>query len=119
MKSRHLSTLALLAFAPLLAMAGEPVTDCVELGSSQEIVRAAGGDQIFLRDGQSHYRLGFARNCDAVMMTPTIQISADGQLDRLCPAGTKVRTKTSTCDVSVVETISPEEFAKRKQRARR
>ena len=114
-----MTALLALGLSPFFAMAGEPVADCVALGSSQEIVRAGGGGQIFLRDGQSHYRLGFARNCDSVTMTPTIQISADGQADRLCPAGTKVRTKTSTCDVSVVETISAEEFAKRKQRVRR
>ena len=61
-----MTALLALGLSPFFAMAGEPVADCVALGSSQEIVRAGGGGQIFLRDGQSHYRLGFARNCDSV-----------------------------------------------------
>ncbi len=102
-----------------LAMAGEPLPDCVPLGGAQEIIRAGGGNQIFVRDDQSHYRLEFARNCDAVKIASTIKVSADGQPDRLCPAGTTVRTNTSTCAVKTVELISADEFAKGKRRARR
>lgn len=121
MKLRHPSVVVPLAFimSPLLAMAGEPLSNCVELGNDQQIIRAGGGDQIFLRDGQSHYRLEFARNCDAVMMTSNIKINSDGQPNRLCPVGTRVRAGTSTCSVETIELISSEEFAKHRQRARR
>ena len=48
-----------------------------------------------------------------------IKISTDGQDNRLCPSGTKVRTKQANCAVDAVELISAEEFAKRKKRSSR
>lgn len=48
-------------------------------------------------------------------MTPSLKISTDGQDNRLCPSGTKVRTKQANCAVNAVEIISAEEFAKRKK----
>ena len=73
----------------------------------------------FLRDGDAHYRLVFAQNCDSVATTSTLKIMAEDQPNRLCPAGTMVRTRTDYCRVKAVETISAEEFAKRQRLARR
>jgi len=117
MNVRPLFSLALLGLATLAfnASASESATECVDLGSNQEIVRAGSGQQIFLRDGQTHYRIGFARACDSIQMTPSLKISTDGQDNRLCPSGTKVRTKQANCAVNAVEIISAEEFAKRKK----
>lgn len=117
MNVRPVLTLALLGLASIAsaASASESATECVDLGSDQEIVRAGSGQQIFLRDGQTHYRIGFARACDSIQMTPSLKIITEGQENRLCPSGTKVRTKQANCAVSAVEVISAEEFAKRKK----
>ena len=121
MNVRPVLTLALLGLASFAsnASASESATECVDLGSDQEIVRAGSGQQIFLRDGQAHYRISFARACDSIQLTPSIKISTDGQDNRLCPSGTKVRTKQANCAVDAVELISAEEFAKRKKRSSR
>jgi len=108
-----------LAFIAFTASASESATECVDLGSNQEILRAGSGQQIFLRDGQTHYRIGFARTCDSIQTTSSLTISTDGQENRLCPSGTKVRTKEANCAVNAVEVISAEEFAKRKKRGSR
>ncbi len=114
----HLAILSLASTA-FAASASESIPDCVDLGNDQEIVRNSGGQQIFLRDSQNHYRIGFTHNCGSVMVTPSIAISTDGQQNRLCPSGSKVRTKRDTCDISAVEIITAEDFAKRKKRAAR
>jgi hypothetical protein len=121
MNARHaaLSLLFCLCLSPALASAQEPVTECVSLGGDQEIVRGGDGEEVFLRNGDAHYRLGFSRNCGAVLMTRTITISTDDQADRLCPSGSKVRARQSTCQIATVEAISSEDFAKHKQRHRR
>ena len=121
MKPKHALSLLLLTsvLAPLSAFANEPLTDCKDLGNDQQIVRTAGGQHIFLRDGESHYRLVFARDCSSVATASTIKITADDQPDRLCPTGTIVRTNNDVCRVQAVESIPAEEFAKRQKRARR
>lgn len=121
MNVRPAFSLALLGLASIAftASASESVNECVDLGSDQEIVRAGSGQQIFLRDGQTHYRIGFARTCNSIQVTSSIKIRAEGQENRLCPSGTKVITREANCDVSVVEPISAEEFTKRKKRASR
>ena len=121
MNIRHAISLVLLSVVATTASASttEPVTACVDLGPSQDIVRKGSGQQIFLRDGDAHYRIAFARGCTSVSMTSSIDISTDGQQNRLCPAGSTVRTKEERCAVSAVERISAEEFAKHKKRAAR
>ncbi|MFT3668332.1 MAG: hypothetical protein QM795_07070 [Pseudoxanthomonas sp.] len=121
MNVRPLFCLALLGLASnaFAASANEPVTECVDLGARQDIVRTGSGQQIFLRDGQSQYRIGFARACNSVQTTSSIKISTDGQDNRLCPSGTKVITKEANCEVNAVEVITAEEFAKRKKRGSR
>lgn len=121
MNVRPALSLALLSLASFAftASASESATECVDLGSDQEIVRAGSGQQIFLRDGQTHYRIGFARACDSIQMTSSVKISTDGQENRLCPSGTKVRTKEANCAVNALEVISAEEFDKRKKRGSR
>ncbi len=108
-----------LAIVPSAAFAGDAVTGCVDLGNDQEIVRAAGGQQFFLRNGSDHYRVAFQHSCDSIMLTPRVDISTDGQANRLCAADTRVKTSRDTCRVASVETMTAEEFAKRKKRAAR
>ncbi|WFC43703.1 hypothetical protein [Pseudoxanthomonas sp. SE1] len=119
MNPRLLPSLLFVAgLAPLAAQAGEPVTACVSLGNDQEIIRAGSGEQFYLRDGQSHYRVAFRNSCAAITMTPTVEISTNGQLGQLCPQDTEVMTKRGNCRVSAVEQITADEFAARKRRAR-
>ena len=108
-----------LAIVPSAAFAGDAVTGCVDLGNDQEIVRAAGGQQFFLRNGSDHYRVTFQHSCDSILMTPRIDISTGGQANRLCAADTRVKTTRDTCRVASVETMTAEEFAKRKKRSAR
>jgi hypothetical protein len=108
-----------LAIAPSAAFAGEAITDCVELGSDQEIVRAGGSQQFLLRNGSDHYRVSFAHGCDSIRTTPRIDISAEDQANRLCPTGTRVKTSRDTCRVASVEIMTNEEFVKQKKRASR
>lgn len=108
-----------LAIAPLAAFAGQTITGCVDLGDDQEIVRAAGGQQFFLRNGGDHYRVEFQHSCDSILLTPRIDISTKDQTNRLCATDTRVKTSRDTCRVASVETITAEEFAKRKKRASR
>ena len=122
MNSRRPTPLLLalaLAIVPSAAFAGDAVTGCVDLGNDQEIVRAAGGQQFFLRNGSDHYRVAFQHSCDSIMLTPRVDISTDGQANRLCAADTRVKTSRDTCRVASVETMTAEEFAKRKKRAAR
>ena len=89
------------SFAPAaFAAKGEPVTDCVDLGDDQEIVRAGGGQQFFLRNGNEHYRVSFQHSCDSILTTPRVDISTQGQANRLCAADTRVKTKRDTCRVA-------------------
>jgi hypothetical protein len=113
-----LLTLAL-AIAPVAAFAGDAITDCVDLGNDQEIVRAGGGQQFFLRNGDDHYKVAFQHSCDSILITPRIDISTGGQPNRLCAVDTRVRTSRDTCRVASVETMTADEFAKRKKRASR
>ena len=122
MNSRRPTRLLLaltLAVAPIAAFAGEAVTDCVDLGDDQEIVRAGGGQQFFLRNGNEHYRVSFQHSCDSILTTPRVDISTQGQANRLCAADTRVKTKRDTYRVASVETMTAEEFASRKKRASR
>ncbi|HJS34744.1 MAG TPA: hypothetical protein VJ766_04590 [Pseudoxanthomonas sp.] len=122
MKARQTFPLLLLltaSLAPLLASAGEPVSACVSLGNNQEIVRAGNGEQFYLRDGEAHYRVGFRSSCDSITITPTVEISTNGEVGQLCPQGTKVKTKRDTCRVHSVEQITAEEFTRRRNLSKR
>ena len=122
MNSRRPTRLLLamaLASAPIAAFAGDAITECVDLGDDQEIVRAGGGQQFFLRNGSDHYRVSFQHSCDSILTTPRVDISTQGQTNRLCAADTRVKTKRDTCRVGSVETMTADEFAVRKKRASR
>ena len=122
MNSRRPTRLLLamaLAMAPIAAFAGDAITECVDLGDDQEIVRAGGGQQFFLRNGSDHYRVSFQHSCDSILTTPRVDISTQGQANRLCAADTRVKTKRDTCRVASVESMTADEFAVRKKRASR
>lgn len=95
-----------------------PLTDCVALGSQQEIVRAGGGDRFFLKDGDNYHRVAFRHSCGSISTTSKVEISTAGEVNRLCPQDTKIETDRDICEVGQVQQISADEFAQRKKRAR-
>lgn len=121
MNIKRLCTAALLAGAAFAANAADntPITDCVDLGANQEIVRSGGAQSMLLRDGDTHYLVGFRGDCSSLATASRIEISTDGAANRLCPKGTKVKTNRATCSVGKVEAIDAEQFAAGKKRASR
>jgi hypothetical protein len=121
MNIKRISFAALLAGIAFAANAAEntQLTDCVDLGSNQEIVRSGGAQSMLLRDGDAHYLVGFRGDCGSLATASSIEIDTDGTANRLCPKGTKVKTRRSVCNVAKVEVIDAEQFASRKRRSSR
>ena len=119
MNIKHLCFAALIAGTTFAATAAErtQLSDCVELGANQEIVRSGGAQSMLLRDGESHYVVGFRGDCSSLATASTIEINTDGAANRLCPKGSKVKTNRATCTVGKVEAIDAEQFATLKKRA--
>ncbi|MBD9477472.1 hypothetical protein [Pseudoxanthomonas sp. PXM02] len=113
-----LLALTLAMLAPATAMAGEPITDCVDLGNDQEILRDS-GQQFSLRNGGDHYRVHFQRRCDSILIASRVDILSQDKTSRLCATDTRVKTGRETCHVASVETMTAEEFARQKRRASR
>ena len=117
----HIATALMLsacAFSSQAAEQGTPLTDCVSLGGQQEIVRAGGGNRFFLKDGDSHYGVSFRHSCDSISTTSKVEISTAGEVNRLCSQDTRVKTDRDICEVSEIQQISADEYARRKKRAR-
>ncbi|AKC88017.1 hypothetical protein [Pseudoxanthomonas suwonensis] len=121
MNIKRLCVAVLFAGAAFAAHAADnaTLTDCVDLGSDQEIVRGGSTSNFLLRDGDSHYRVGLVRSCDALPIASSVEITSNGTHDRLCPRDSTVKTNRGSCDVGDVETLDAEQFAKLKRRARR
>jgi hypothetical protein len=121
MNTKRLCTAAMLASLAFAANAAEntPLTDCVDLGANQEIVRSGGAQSMLLRDGDAHYLVGFRGDCGALATATSIEIRTEGTANRLCPTGTTVITNRSNCSVAKVEAIDADEFGILKRRASR
>jgi hypothetical protein len=121
MNIKRFAIIALLAGTAFAANAADnnTLTDCVDLSPSQEIVRSGGAQSMLLRDGDAHYLVGFRGNCGSLATSSSIEIGTDGTANRLCPKGTKVKTKRSICSVDTVEVIDADQFASLKKRATR
>ncbi|KAF1722731.1 hypothetical protein SAMN06296416_101615 [Pseudoxanthomonas wuyuanensis] len=98
---------------------GTELAECVALGNHQQIVRAGSSEQFYLKDGDNHYRIGLGRGCGSLAIASKIELSTDGNANRLCPSGSKVKTNREICRVDQVTTISAEDFARRQARANR
>ncbi|WP_372013658.1 hypothetical protein [Pseudoxanthomonas sp. 10H] len=119
--TKRICLAALIAGTAFAANAADTtaLTDCVDLSANQEIVRGGGAQSMLLRDGDSHYRVGFRGDCSSLSTASSIEIDTDGTTNRLCPKGTRVKTNRSTCSVGKVESIDAEQFATLKKRATR
>jgi hypothetical protein len=93
------------------------MSDCVDLSANHEAFRF-GNQALLVADGDAHYRLGFGSGCDALMASSTVDITTNGQANRLCPKGSRVSARTYSCAVREVQRISSEEYAAYQRKAR-
>ncbi len=101
---------AMTALSPLAhAQNGEKLADCVDLKPGFEMARY-GSQYLFIKDGQDHYRLGFAGNCSALTLATQFEISTEKQPNRLCPTETRVTTKRDRCNVREVRPVDAAEY---------
>ncbi|RZA13615.1 MAG: hypothetical protein EOP02_28050 [Proteobacteria bacterium] len=114
-----LATLALAAASSgLQAKEGPAVADCVDLSPNYEVTRF-GSQYLFVKDGESHYRIGFSSGgCDAIGQSTKVQIVTDGQANRLCPAATKIKTRRDSCNVREVIGVDADEYDRTARRNR-
>jgi len=124
MQLRHrLLALLLIATATTAAQAATPPTsatplaDCVDLSPQHEAFRF-GSQYLLVQDGDSHYRLSFNRDCDAILHSSSPDIVADGKSNRLCARGTKVSTGAYSCAVSGIDQIGADTYTRYRRRSR-
>ena len=93
-------------------------SDCVQLGSDQQLVRAGASRNILLRNGQDHYVVHFQDDCSAAGYSRKLSFATDGQQGLLCAAGrSQLLTDSSRCIVSQIEPVD-EATIKKKARQR-
>ena len=103
--------------APPADVPGGAFADCVDLGANHEAFRYA-NQALLVADGDSHYKLSFGSGCDALMAASSVDIATDGQVNKLCPAGSRVSARTYSCNVRQVQRISADEYAGYQRKAR-
>lgn len=122
-----LATLALAASALLApsaqaadAPAAAGATDCITLGSDQQLVRAGAARNVLLRNGQDHYLVHFEDDCSKASYSRKLTFITDGQPGQVCSAGrTELRTDNGRCTVARVESIDEATFKQKvRQRSR-
>ena len=117
------AALAAIALAtPLMAVEAkesDALASCVTLSPQHQGTRVAGNQQMLLKDGDAHYRVGFRSHCDAIARSSAIRIETSGQDNQLCPQGSSVRARNASCAVQSVERIEAEEYDRQARRNRR
>lgn len=103
--------------------AAEPpstASDCIQLGSDQQIVRAGVSRNILLRNGQDHYVVHFQNDCSTAGYSRKLSFITEGQQGLLCSAGrSQLRTDADHCRVAQIEPIDEATFQnKARQRGR-
>ena len=92
-----------------------PLTDCVDLGVDHQAIRF-GTQYVLIQDGDAHYRLHFNGSCDALTVATSIEISTDGQVNRLCPQKSRLASRMKSCSVRGVDLIDADTFDRYKRR---
>jgi hypothetical protein len=92
-----------------------PLTDCVDLGVDHQAVRF-GTQYVLIQDGDAHYRLHFNGSCDALTVATSIEISTDGQVNRLCPQKSRLASRMKSGSVRGVDLIDADTFDRYKRR---
>lgn len=95
-------------------------SDCVQLGSDQQLVRAGAARNILLRNGQDHYVVHFQDDCSTAGYSRKLSFFTEGQPGLLCGAGrSQLRTDSDHCRVAQIEPIDAAAFNKKvRQRSR-
>ncbi|WP_332454997.1 hypothetical protein [Stenotrophomonas sp. WZN-1] len=95
-------------------------SNCVQLGSDQQLVRAGASRNILLRNGQDHYVVHFQDDCSAAGYSRKLSFSTEGQQGLLCTAGrSQLQTDSSRCTVAQIEPVDAATFKKKaRQRSR-
>jgi hypothetical protein len=99
------------------ATSAVPLTSCVDIGPEHEAFRF-GPQYLLVHDGDSHYRLSFGSDCDALLHSASADIIADGKSNHLCAKGTKVSAGAYTCAVSSVDKIDADQYLRYRRRSR-
>ena len=106
--------------SPARAADTPSTSDCVQLGSDQQIVRAGVSRNILLRNGQDHYVVHFQNDCSTAGYSRKLSFFTEGQPGLLCGAGrSQLRTDADHCRVAQIEPIDAATFQKKaRQRGR-
>ena len=97
------------------AIQSSPLADCVDLGADHQAVRF-GTQYVLIQDGDAYYRLRFNGSCDALTVATTVEISTDGNVNRLCPQKSRLASRMKSCSVRGVDVIDAETFERYKRR---
>ncbi|MCA0325099.1 MAG: hypothetical protein LCH89_05795 [Proteobacteria bacterium] len=103
---------------PVDAKASQPLANCVQLSNAHEGTRS-GTQYLLLKDGDTHYRVGFGGSCDALARSSIVQVATGREKNKLCAKGSNVSSRTDFCPVRSVETIDADEYARVARRNRR
>lgn len=94
-------------------------SDCLQLGSDQQLVRGGASSNVLLRNGQDHYVVHFQNDCSAAARSRKLSFVTEGEQGRLCASGrSDLLTDSGRCKVARIETIDEATF-KQKARQRR
>jgi hypothetical protein len=94
-----------------------PLDDCVTLGPNHQAF-GFGKQYLLIQDGDSHYRLAFRGDCEALSLSTQVVISTAGETNRLCPQATKVNSRSRSCSVSSVDRIDADRYARYRKTSR-
>ena len=92
-----------------------PLADCVNLSADHQAVRF-GTQYVLIQDGDAHYRLHFNGSCDALTVATSVEISTDGQVNRLCPQKSRLASRMKSCSVRSVDLIDADTYERYKRR---
>jgi hypothetical protein len=93
---------------------GTPLSECVQLGGNHESMRF-GQQYLLIKNDEAYYRLSFNGDCAALGFS--LDISTDGQANRLCPSGTRVSSARDACAVRSVDAIDAAGFEHYRKRS--
>ena len=115
------STLSVAALAlPLVlagtasAASGETIKECAALSGNAQVSRF-GNQYVLVKDGDAYYRLS-VEHCDMISLATRLEVSAESQPGRICPANTRIKTNTGNCRAGRAELIDEATYLRYQRR---
>ena len=105
------------AQAKVPASPATPLASCVDLTADHQAF-GYGSQLLFVRDADSHYKVSFSGDCEAIVLSPQVEITTAGHLNRLCPQASRVATRGHACAVRSVEEIDANQYARYRRMSR-